>query len=517
MTLAPPPSALRRALLLSAAVSVSTAMAQTGPANNARVLKVAAPWEIGSLDPSKTGYIFTRLEVTETLVDVDASGQLAPGLAVRWAVSPDQKTWRFALRPGAVFHDGSAVTPEAVVRSLQRALAQPGILKNTPVQRIAAVNGEVQIELKQAFTALPAFLAHNSTQVLAPASFAADNSVQAVVGSGPYKVVRVNAPQKLETAAFEGWTGKRPAVQRVEYLATGRGETRGMLAESGQADLVLTHDAVAIERLKRNPRLQFHTLPIPRTLYLKVNAAHPLLKDIKVRQAISLAIDRPGIALAILREPKAAATQLFSPGMAEWHVPGLQPLVRDPGRARQLLQEAGWVAGADGLLRKDGRPFKLTLRTFSDRPEQPPMATAIQAQLREVGLDVAVAIMNASDIPAGHQDGSLELALVARNYALVPDPIGSLLQDFSPQGGDWGAMGWQSAQVTSALESLSTTNDPARRSRLRGALSTVLQAELPLIPVAWYQHTATHSKRVGNVSIDPLERSYRISHITWGL
>ena len=127
MTLAPPPSALRRVLLLSAAVSVSSAIAQTGPANNARVLKVAAPWEIGSLDPSKTGSIFTRLEVTETLVDVDASGQLAPGLAVRWAVSPDQKTWRFALRPGAVFHDSSAVTPEAVARSLQRALAQPGL------------------------------------------------------------------------------------------------------------------------------------------------------------------------------------------------------------------------------------------------------------------------------------------------------------------------------------------------------------------------------------------------------
>ena len=74
---------------------------------------------------------------------------------------------------------------------------------------------------------------------------------------------------------------------------------------------------------------------------------------------------------------------------------------------------------------------------------------------------------------------------------------------------------WQSAQVASALESLSTTNDPARRSRLRGALSTVLQAELPVIPVAWYQHTATNSKRVGNVSIDPLERNYRISQFTW--
>lgn len=508
-------SPIRRAVLISMAALVPAAMAQTAPTTNARVLKVAAPWEIGSLDPSKNGYIFTRLEVTETLVDVDASGQLGPGLAVRWSVTPDQKTWRFALRSGAMFHDGSAVTPEAVVRSLERAMAQPGVLKSTPIQRISVNQGEVQIELKQAFTALPAFLAHNNTQVLAPSSFAADGSVQSVVGSGPYKIVRVNAPQKLESALFEGWKGQRPAVERVEYLASGRGETRGMLAESGQADLVFTHDAVAFERLQRNPKLQFHTLPIPRTLYLKVNAAHPLLKDLKVREAMSMAIDRPGIAKAILREPKAAATQLFTPGLAEWHVPGLQPLRRDLSQARRLLQEAGWQAGPDGMLRKDGRPFKLTLRTFSDRPELPPMATAIQAQLREVGMDVAVSIVNASDIPAGHQDGTLELALVARNYSLVPDPIGTLLQDFGPKGGDWGAMGWHSAQVASALESLSTTNDPARRSRLRGALSTVLQAELPMIPVAWYQHTATSSRRLGKVTIDPLERSYRISQFTW--
>lgn len=444
-----------------------------------------------------------------------ASGQLSPGLATQWRVSPDQRTWHFKLRPGAQFHDTTPVTAEAVVRSLERALANPGVLKTTPIQRIAAVNGELLIELKQPFTALPAYLAHNSTQILAPAAFAADGTVQAVLGSGPYKVVRVNAPQKLETALFEGWRGKRPAVERVEYLSSSRGETRGMLAESGQADLVFTHDAVAIERLKRNPKLQFHTLPIPRTLYLKLNAAHPLLKDVAVRQAMSLAIDRPGIAKSILREPRAAATQLFTPGMAEWHVPGLQPLTRDLARARQLLREAGWQAGPDGLLRKDGQIFKLTLRTFSDRPELPPMATAIQAQLREVGMDVAVSIVNASEIPAGHQDGSLELALVARNYALVPDPIGTLLQDFGPKGGDWGAMGWSSAQVKSTLQSLSSTNDPARRSSLRGALATVLQTELPVIPVAWYQHTATSSTRLGQVRIDPLERSYRISQFTW--
>ena len=508
-------SGLRRTMLVCMVAAIPAAMAQIPASSNTKVLKVVAPWEIGSMDPSKAGYIFTRLEVTETLVDVDSSGQISPGLATQWNVSPDQRTWRFKLRPGAQFHDKTPVTADVVVRCIERAQANPGVLKNVPIQRITAVNGEVQIELKQAFTALPAFLAHNSTQILAPAAFAADGTVQAVLGSGPYKIVRIDAPQKLETTMFEGWVGKRPAVEHVEYLSNGRGETRGMLADSGQADLVFTHDAAAVERLKRNPKLQFHTQPIPRTIYLKVNAGHPLLKDLRVRQAISMAIDRPGIAKAILREPKAAATQLFTPGMAEWYVPGLQPLTRDVARARQLLQEAGWQTGADGMLRKDGHPFALTLRTFSDRPELPPMATAIQAQLREVGIDLAVAVVNSSEIPAGHQDGSLELALLARNYALVPDPIGTLLQDFGPKGGDWGTMGWQSAQVGSTLDNLSTTNDPARRSRLRGSLATVLQAELPVIPVAWYQHTATSSTRLGNVSIDPLERSYRISQLTW--
>jgi peptide/nickel transport system substrate-binding protein len=509
------PSPLRRALLLGMALAIPAAMAQTSPSNAAKILKVAAPFEISSLEPAKTGHIFTRLEISETLVDVDMAGQLSPGLASQWQVSPDQRSWRFKLRPGALFHDKTPVTAEAVVNSLERAWVTPGLLRTAPIQRISAVKGEVQIDLKQPFTALPAYLAQNSTQILALASYAADGHVQSIIGSGPYRVVHIDAPQKIETSLFEGWSGKRPAIERVNYLAAGRAETRGMLAESGQADLVFTLDPVAIERLKRNPKVQFRTLPIPRTIYIKVNASHPFLKDSKVRQAMSLAIDRPGIAKAILREPKAAATQLFSPGMAEWYVPGLQPLTRDLAKARQLLKEAGWQAGADGLLSKDGRTFKVTLRTFSDRPEQPPIATAIQAQLREVGIDMAVAIVNAGEIPAGHQDGSLELALVARNYSLVPDPIGSLLQDFGPKGGDWGAMGWQSALVTSSLESLSSTNDPARRSQLRGALSTVLQAELPIIPVAWYQHTAVNSLRIGNVSIDPLERSYRISQFTW--
>lgn len=501
------------ALVLAGIVSFpASAFAQAG---NTRVLGVAAPWEITSLDPSKAGYIFSRLEVSETLVDVNAQGALVGGLATSWEVSKDQLSWRFKLRPNAKFHDGTPVTAEVALRSLERAKANPGVLGNTPIRRMAAQGDAVVIELSKAFTSLPAFLAHTSTQILAAASFNADGSVKAVIGSGPYKVSAVSPPQKIEVQRFESYDGPAPTVQRISYLAAGRGEMRGMLAESAQADLVFTHDAAAFARLKQKPGVTFHILPIPRTIYLKVNAGHPWLKDVNVRRAISLAIDRDGIAGAILREPKAAATQLFPPILTEWSVPALPPLTRDLSQARELLKAAGWQSSPDGMLRKDDKPFNVTLRTFSDRPELPPMAAAIQAQLKEVGINLQVSVGNSSDIPAGHQDGTLELALVARNYSLVPDLLGTLLQDFGPNGGDWGAMGWSSTSVRTSLDNLSTVADTPRRSALRGSLATVLHAELPVIPVAWYQHTATSSKRLGNVRIDPLERSYRISQMQW--
>lgn len=508
----------RRRLLGAATVAaaVPAGWPLLAQAQAQRALKVVSPWEVSNLDPSKTGYVFTRLEIAETLVEVDDQGRLVAGLARSWITSPNGLEWRFALRSTARFHDNTPVTADAVAACLRRALAQPGVLRNTGAQEITAQGGEVVVKLAKPFSALPAFLAHNSTLVLAPASFAADGAVKQLIGSGPYQVVEVNAPQSMRTKRFEGFDGPKPVIETVDYLGASRGETRGMLAESGQADLVFTHDPVSYARLRASRKLALHLQAIPRTIYIKVNAGHRFLADVRVRRAMSLALDRTGMATSLLRAPQAAATQLFPPIMAEWHVPGLAPLAQNAEQARALLREAGWQAGSDGLLRnKAGEPFKVTMRTFGDRPELPPMATAIQAQFKAVGIDMAVSVGNSSEIPSGHQNGTLELGLLARNYSLVPDPLGTLLQDFGPKGGDWGAMGWRSAQVSQTIAEMSQSVDPKRRSALRGSIATVLQAELPVIPVAWYQHSATSSTRLSNVSIDPLERSYRISRMGW--
>lgn len=485
-------------------------------AQQPHTLRVVAPWEIGGLDPARSGYIFGRMQVAETLVTTDRQNRLVPLLARDWHVSDDRLTWVFELKPDVTFHDGTKLDADAVAASLARAHTAPGILSNAPIAAIEPAGDAIRISTTRPFAALPAFLAHYSTIVLAPSSFGPDGAVRSVIGTGPFRVTALTPPQGFEVVRFDGWWGGRVAIAGARYLAAGRGETRTLMADTGEADLVYNLPPTAFDRLRRSTRVTLTTMAIPRTYTLKVNAGGVFFGDLRARRALSLAIDREGIAAGILRTPGAAATQLMPPALVGWHDPALPPLAHDPAEARRLLAEIGWQPGPDGVLVKDGRPFRVVLRTFPDRPEQPVIATAIQAQLKEIGIALEVAIGNSGDIPLGHRDGTLDLGLAARNFSLVPDPIGTLLQDYGPEGGDWGAMGWSSAALTETLARLGSTFDPAAAAPLRRRAVAILHEELPVLPLAWFTHSVAASKRLAGVTLDPYELSYRLSDITFG-
>lgn len=479
-------------------------------------LKVVGQFELHSLDPSTSGGFFTRLQVAETLVDADREGALQPGLATGWDVSADGLSWRFRLRPEALFHDGTAVTAESVAAALETARSKAGTpLAEVPVIAIAADGETVRVDLAEPFAPLPAVLAHTSTQILAPSAYGPDRAVTAVVGSGPYRVERIEQPASIELQAFAGWTGERPAITEVEYQAAGRSESRALMAESGQADVTFGMDPTSLQRLKQSGELNIVDVTLPRTILLKVNAGHEVLGDVRVRRALSMALDRDAMATALLRDPEMAATQLFPPSLPEWHQESIAPLRHDPAGARELLADAGWTPGADGMLERDGEPFTITLRTFPDRPELPILATAIQSELKELGISLEVQVGNSSEIPAGHRDGSLELGLYARNYALTPDALVTVAGDFGPDGGDYGSMGWNSAALSSTLESMFGGADAAALRAGRADVAEILQSELPVIPVAWYRQSAVVSQRVEGLTLDPLERSWRLSDLSW--
>ena len=484
------------------------------------VLTVVGPWELTGLDPSRAGYMFARMEVVETLLDVDDRGRLQVRLASRWQVSGDGLEWRFTLRGNRRYHDGSEVTPESVLACLQRAHARPGVLRMAAIRAIALDAGAIVIRLERPFAPLPYLLTHYSCQILAPSSFDAGGNVVRIVGSGPFRIVSMSLPQQFDVERFAGFGGLAipGRIARARYISVARAETRTLLVQSGQADLAFSLDPPSIRALGRSPKAVLLSQMLPRTTFIKLNSGHPLLADVRVRRAIALCVERQGIARALLRDPDLGATQLFAPSMPLWHDPALAPLRTDPVAARALLEQAGWKRGADGIRQRGGQRLALNLTTFLDRPELPLIAAALQEEMRQIGIAVRVVIGNSSDIPAGHRSGALEMALVARNFGNLPDPVATLLQDFGADGGDWGAMGWRNTEVPALLAQMAARAQPANAAAsasARARITALLQAELPVIPVAWYRQVCAVSRRIDGASIDPFERSYRISHLVW--
>ena len=152
--------------------------------------------------------------------------------------------------------------------------------------------------------------------------------------------------------------------------------------------------------------------------------------------------------------------------------------------------------------------------TYANRPELITIATAIQAQWREAGVELAVHMENASAIPSGHSDGTLETALLARNFANIPDPLGILLADFtSVEGGEWGPMNWSNERVFSIVNQLASGKPDDNYYVLQKELISTLNEDMPLIPVAFYVQQSATSSRVRNFSFDPYERSFRIDQM----
>lgn len=484
-------------LLISAALLPCTSLADTA------ALDVAAPFEIKSADPVLSGDIFLKMDVMETLVNADAQGTLLPGLAEGWSVSPDRLVWRFHIRPGVQFHDGSPLTAEAAAQALIWSQKKEGVLTKAPIAAIAAEGMDVVFTLTEPFAALPAFLAEYRSGILGPAAYGPDGSVQALIGTGAFKVTKLEPPMTLEATRFDAYWGGPAKLPAVHYTSVTRAETRALMAEAGDAELVVNLDPASVTRLAEVESVTVHSVSMPRVLLLKLNTTLPFFDTVEERQALSRAIDRAGLAQAVLRYP-AAASQMLPPAMSGWHDPSLPPLAYDPEGAKAAFATAGWLPGADGILEKDGQRFEVELLTYPDRPELPLTAAVLEQMFREIGIATAINSTNSSEIPAKHGAGTLRMALFARNFALVPDPVGTLMQDYAP-GGDWGAMGWENPGFTAAVRKLAAEGGTEAE---KSALAATLQAELPVLPIAWYQQTAAISRTVSGLTLDPYERSF---------
>lgn len=398
-----PRSARARHLLSLVAVLV-TVLLGCGWAQG--TLRVGAPTEPPTLDPQLDagGPSSTVQEsVFETLVAFDQEMNLLPHLATSWTVSDDGLVYTFDLREGVTFHDGSPMNAEAVKFTFDRA---QGLIDGRQSRYITLLSQldrtEVVDDLTVRFVLSSPFapfinnLAQLGNAILSPSSYEAlgDEFGRRPVGTGPFRVASWAIGQEIRLARYDGyWQAGAPIVDEVLLRFIPDGSSRVIALESGEVEIILSVPEPDFLRLESLGSFQTYKTETLRTVFLWFNPNLAPFGDPAVRQAITEAVDREGIAAAILEGLHRPATQAsFSP-----EVFGVSPmqtqLSYDVEHAVRVLEDGGWQRGADGIRVKDGQRLSFTLYTTTNRyPKDSEIGAYLRSTFaRDLGAEVELA------------------------------------------------------------------------------------------------------------------------------
>jgi peptide/nickel transport system substrate-binding protein len=329
--------------------------------------------------------IMPSLAVFDPLTVIDARGEVAPWLALRWQADPTARRWLIDLREGVRFANGEPFDAAAVVASLGHMQSVVG-RSETIGSALAFVRAaralsahRVEIELSEPDALFPRRLA--LWKIPAPRAWAAgapDNRWATASGTGPFVIETVTPNSIRMRANPEAWNP--PKLERLEFLRLPEQATRLQALSSRTVEIAVNlgvEDRALVERAgARFQSRAISTLPLL-AFAVEQNPASPLA-DRRVRLALNYALDKRAIAEVILGGFVKPIAQLALPGVAGFD-PELQPFAHDPARARALLAEAGYPQGLD-----------LVMRVAATGTDDLTYLQQIAADLRAVGLRITV-------------------------------------------------------------------------------------------------------------------------------
>ncbi|HEY0159342.1 MAG TPA: ABC transporter substrate-binding protein [Thermoanaerobaculia bacterium] len=367
------------------------------------------------------------------LIHIDRDLRPAPGLATSWEVSDDGLLYTFELNPKATFSDGKPVTARDVLFTLDRildpaseAVQTAGSFVHLDRSRTRAVGDHtVEIAFRQANpTQLIKF---NDVQVLPQHVYSKGNFRRdyndTALGSGPYRLVRFVRGKEVVVERRQDYWEQKPYIQTVVFkIVQDHGTAFNALRRGDLDETIITSDTWIRE--SRNPEStktihfeRFYTLNYN---YIGWNNRHPLLRDKRVRRALSMSIPLDAIVNDLYHGTARAMSGPFTPD--EWAYNPNVPVIRhDPEGAKKLFAEAGFVdKDGNGILEKDGRPFKVDLIVMQGSVSARQVAQMAQQELRKTGVDLNVVLMDGQAAIDRIMAGNFDAAYLS--WELDPDP-----------------------------------------------------------------------------------------------
>lgn len=490
-------------MLASLAVRVSGALLAAFAAwsvAGAVELRIGLSADVTTFDPhfvAAQPNLTAQQHVFDSLVRTDERSRPVPGIAT-WR-NPDSLTWEFTLRKGVKFHDGSELTTEDVVFSLERPLGITG----SPGSYAAYVRPIVAKEIVDRYTvrlktATPyGALLQDLAEVMIVSKKAAArattedfDSGKAAIGTGPYKLVRFARGDRIELARHDEYWGGRTPWTKVTLHILPSDPVRTAALLSGQIDAIEHVPTADLARLRKNPAFRLEQAVSWRTIFLHVDQSRdrppgvlsrdgkPLernpFKDVRVRRAMSKAINRSAIAERVMEGLALPAGNILSPSVFG-HDPAVKPEPYDPEGARKLLAEAGYPDG-----------FAVTLATPNNRyinDEQ--VAQAVAQMFARIGVVTRVEAMPLSVYFGKARNREFGVALLGWGSRAADLALRSLLVTANPEKGygAWNWAGYANPKLDELVVQSLGSVDPTRREALARSASALAAREVALIPL----------------------------------
>ncbi|SJZ97258.1 peptide/nickel transport system substrate-binding protein [Trichlorobacter thiogenes] len=422
------------------------------------------------------------------LIKYDKNLTIVGDLAESYQVSPDGLTITFKLRKNVTWHDGKPFTSRDVLYTY-RVIIDP----KTPTaysedfKQVAAVTAPdaYTIVVRYAKPYAPALaswgVAILPSHLLEGQDITKSPLARKPVGTGPFRFKEWVAGQKVVLEANKNYFEGRPYLDRYVFRLIPDTSTMYMELKAGGVDQMgLT--PVQFARQTDTPRFKaaFNKYRYPSNgyLYLGYNLRHPLFKDVRVRRAMTAAINKDELIQGVLFGMGQKANGPMIPG--RWaHNPNVKDIPFNPAYAKQLLAEAGWKPGDDGFLQKDGRPLRFTILTNQGNQQRLMTAQIIQQRLKQVGVDVRIRIVEwAAFLKEFIDKGNFEVVLLAWMTSQDPDMY-DIWHSSKTKPGELNFIGYNNQEVDRLLEEGRSTFDIDKRKKAYYRIQDILAEEQP--------------------------------------
>ncbi len=453
--------------------------------------------DIRDLNPHLyAGEMYAQEMLYEGLVNITATGYEGC-LAESWDISEDGKTYTFHIRDGVTFSDGEVCDANAIKANFDAIIENKD--RHTWLEMMNLLVGvstpdekTFVIELSEPYYPLLTELGVTRPFAMISPKAMKDGStkdgVNAYIGTGPYVLTDFVTDEYAVFEANENYWGEQPAIKKITVKVIPDNQTRILALEKGEIDMIFGKnmiDADAINQYQGNEKFKVELSDPTSTRQIVLNTTRDVLAEKEVRQALQHATNKQAISEGIFYGLEQPADTLFAETIPYCNI-GLTPYEYDVEKAKNILAEAGWSAGSDGVLEKDGQKLNIDLLYNSDSVTEKAISEYLQSEYAKIGISLNI---------HGEEEQSYRDNMKAGNFDMVfnicwgtpYDPQSSLAAMRAPVYGDYAAqLGLEDkAEIDEAITNVLISTDENERQDLYKFVLTRLHEDAVYIPLTY--------------------------------